>query len=68
MAALIEYVCRAQRDRRDEPSVTLEQGFWAYCSRGATAQHQWTRIDPTALEALRPEKLARVATSATKRV
>lgn len=29
MAALIEYVCTAQHDRREEASVTLEQGSWA---------------------------------------
>jgi hypothetical protein len=53
MAALIEYVCTAKHDRREEPSVTLEQGSWAYCSCGAISGHQWTRIDPTAIEALR---------------
>ena len=53
MAALIEYVCTAQHDRREEPSVTLEQGSWAYCLWGAPVGHEWTRIDPTAVEALR---------------
>jgi hypothetical protein len=53
MAAMIEYVCTAQHDRRGEPSVTLEQGHWAYCSWGAGSGHQWTRIDPTSVEALR---------------
>jgi len=53
MAAMIEYVCTAQHKRRDDPSVTLEQGSWAYCSYGAVADHQWTKIDPTAVEALR---------------
>ena len=53
MAAMIEYVCAAQHDRREEPSVTLEQGSWAYCSWGARSGHRWTRIDPTAIEALR---------------
>jgi hypothetical protein len=53
MAAMIEYVCAAQHARREEPSVTLEQGSWAYCSWGASTAHQWTRIDPTAVEDLR---------------
>jgi hypothetical protein len=53
MAALIEFVCTAQHDRRGEPSVTLEQGSWAYCSSGAGDGHTWTRIDPTAIETLR---------------
>ena len=53
MAAMIEYVCTAQHDRREEASVTLEQGSWAYCSWGGSTGHEWTRIDPTAVEALR---------------
>jgi len=53
MAAMVDYVCTAQHDRRDEPSVTLEQGSWAYCSWGASTGHRWTRIDPTAIENLR---------------
>jgi hypothetical protein len=59
MAALIEYVCTAQHDRREEPSVTLEQGSWAYCSWGASDGHEWTRIDPTTVEALRSRTHAR---------
>ena len=50
---MIEYVCTAQHERREEASVTLEQGSWAYCSYGAAADHHWTKIDPTAVEALR---------------
>lgn len=53
MAAMIEYVCTAQHDRRGEGAVTLEQGSWAYCSSGADSRHAWTRIDPTAIDALR---------------
>ena len=53
MAAMIEYVCTAQHKRREEASVTLEQGSWAYCSWGADSGHAWTRIDPTAVESLR---------------
>ena len=53
MAAMIEYVCTAQHGRHEDPSVTLEQGSWAYCSWGASAGHRWTRIDPTTVEALR---------------
>jgi len=63
MAALIEYVCTAKHDRREEPSVTLEQGSWAYCSCGAISGHQWTRIDPTAIEALRSPGWHRTPTS-----
>jgi hypothetical protein len=53
MAALIEFVCIAMHERRDDPSITLEQKAWAYCSWGAGTGHQWTRIDPTAIETLR---------------
>ena len=53
MAALIEFVCIAKHDRRGDPSVTLEQRSWAFCPSGATDAHQWTRIDPTAIEMLR---------------
>jgi len=53
MAALIEFVCTASHNARGEPSVTLEQRSWAYCSAGASEGHQWTRIDPTAVETLR---------------
>ena len=53
MAALIEFVCIASHERRGDPSITLEQRAWAYCSYGAADAHQWTRIDPTAIETLR---------------
>jgi len=53
MAAPIEFVCIASHDSRSDPSVTLEQKAWAYCAAGARDGHQWTRIDPTAVETLR---------------
>ena len=53
MAAMIEYVCTAKHDRREEAAVTLAQGSWAYCSWGAGSGHDWMRIDPTTIEALR---------------
>ncbi len=53
MAALIEFVCVAPHQTRGEPSITLEQRAWAYCSLGASEDHQWTRIEPTGIEALR---------------
>ena len=53
MAALIEFVCIASHASRGDPSITLQERAWAYCSWGASADHQWTRIDPTAVEALR---------------
>lgn len=53
MAALIEFVCIAAHARRGDPSITLEQRAWAYCASGAAEGHEWTRIDPTAIETLR---------------
>ena len=53
MVAMIEFVCTASHERRSEPAITVEQKAWAYCPAGATDQHQWTRIDPTTIEALR---------------
>ena len=53
MAAMIEFVCIATHAGRGDPSVTLEQRAWAYCGAGSADGHQWTRIDPTAVETLR---------------
>lgn len=53
MAALIEFVCIAKHERRDDPSITLEQRAWAYCTAGASDAHEWSRIDPTPVENLR---------------
>jgi hypothetical protein len=53
MAAPIEFVCIASHDSRSDPSITLEQKRWAFCGAGAGDGHQWTRIDPTAVETLR---------------
>jgi hypothetical protein len=53
MAAPIEFVCIASHDSRSDPAITLEQRAWAYCAAGAMNGHQWTRIDPTAVETLR---------------
>ena len=53
MAAMIEFICIATHERKSDPSVTLEQRAWAYCSAGASDGHEWTRIDPTAVEILR---------------
>jgi hypothetical protein len=53
MAALIEFVCIASHANRADPAITVEQRSWAYCGAGATDDHQWTRIDPTAVETLR---------------
>lgn len=53
MAALIEFVCIATHEPRGDPTITLEQRAWAFCAAGANDKHQWTRIDPTAVETLR---------------
>lgn len=53
VAALIEFVCIASHESRGDPWITLEQRAWAYCPYGAGTDHQWTRIDPAAIETLR---------------
>src|SRR5439155_2205613 len=53
MAALIEFVCIATHARHGDPSITFEQRAWAYCAAGGNDGHQWSRIDPTAVETLR---------------
>jgi len=53
MAAPIEFVCIASHDSRSDPAITLEQKAWAFCGAGGSDGHQWTRIDPTAVETLR---------------
>jgi hypothetical protein len=53
MAALIEFVCIASHGSRSDPTITLEQKTWAFCAMGGGDAHEWTRIDPTAVETLR---------------
>jgi hypothetical protein len=53
MAAMIEFVCIATHSRHSDPSITVEQKAWAYCSAGGVDGHKWARIDPTGVEALR---------------
>lgn len=67
MAALVEFVCIASHGDRREPSVTLEQRAWAYCAAGAADGHEWTRIDPTAVETLRSRPSGGVNLAADKR-
>jgi hypothetical protein len=53
VAALIEFVCIGKHESRGDPSVTMEQRAWAYCASGAPEGHQWTKIEPTAVEIVR---------------
>ena len=53
MAALIEFVCIAKHQGRGDPSITIEERSWAYCAAGSGDVHEWTRIDPTAIETVR---------------
>ena len=53
MTALIEFVCVARHEERGGPAITLQERSWAYCATGEGSDHEWTRIDPTALEILR---------------
>jgi hypothetical protein len=53
MAAMIEFVCIGKHESRGDPSVTVEQKSWAYCASGALEGHDWTKIEPTAVETVR---------------
>ena len=53
MAAMIEFVCIGKHESRGDPSVTVEQNAWAYCASGAPEGHDWTKIEPTAVETVR---------------
>ena len=52
MAAAIEYICSVAHERRDEGTITVFEGNWAYCSCGAAENHTWQRIPPTAAATL----------------
>jgi hypothetical protein len=54
MAAMIELTCAAHLEPgADGPLVTTVKGTWAYCLGGGEKDHDWRRIEPTALELLR---------------
>ena len=53
MGAAIEYLCSVAHERRDEGVITIVDGTWAYCGCGAAGDHQWRRIPPTGVAALR---------------
>jgi hypothetical protein len=64
MGASIEYLCSMAHERRDEGTITVVEGFWAYCSCGAAENHKWQRIPPTGvatLQALSPEAMRDLA-------
>jgi hypothetical protein len=46
MAALIEYVCTAPHDRREEPTVTGQQGSWAFEALRSPAGNGHPRLVP----------------------
>jgi hypothetical protein len=53
LGAAIEYLCSAAHERRDEGTITIVEGTWAYCGCGAAQNHLWQRIPPTGLATLR---------------
>ena len=57
MAALISWVCRADHPAQERseyvPTITVNEGNWAYCVRGGDSEHDWVAIDPAAVESLR---------------
>jgi hypothetical protein len=66
--ALIEFVCRAPTHRvtielrigsTSGSPVTVYERKWAYCSAGATVDHDWQAIAPIALADLKRVELAK---------
>jgi hypothetical protein len=58
--ALICFVCGAEKHRKPdraapstETPLTIYEGKWSYCPRGAIADHRWTAITPAALDHLK---------------
>jgi hypothetical protein len=54
MAAMVEFTCVAHLETgANGPLVTTVGGLWAYCLGGGERDHDWRKIEPTALELLR---------------
>jgi hypothetical protein len=55
--AKIQFICAAPhavaRGDGRELTITLYEGSWAYCLRGATDEHVWQHIEPTTVETIR---------------
>jgi hypothetical protein len=54
--AKIQFLCAAPHEpvgESREPTVTLHEGSWAYCLRGADDGHAWQHIEPTPIETIR---------------
>lgn len=51
--ANIDFVCHADHanDTRNTagPTITLNDGLWSYCGRGACEHHRWERVPTTTL-------------------
>ena len=51
MLANIDFMCRARHESdasyTEGPTITLNEGCWAYCGRGASQHHQWERVPAT---------------------
>jgi hypothetical protein len=68
MAAMVELTCAAHlKTGANGPLVTTVEGLWAYCLGGGEKDHDWRKIEPTALELLRSGRHRSEAGSVTKR-
>ena len=51
--ANIDFRCRADHTpdptHKGGPTITLNEGLWAYCARGADENHEWERVPTTTL-------------------
>ena len=60
------FICRAGHDgadiNRDGPTITLVSKQWAYCSRGAMTDHDWSPLDiALAIEEIQAKGIAHKA-------
>jgi hypothetical protein len=68
MAAMVELTCAAHLEPGPNgPLVTTVGGLWAYCLGSGETDHEWRKIEPTALEQLRSGRHRSEIPSVTKR-
>lgn len=68
MTAMIELTCAVHVEPgANGPLVTTAKGLWAYCLGGGAEDHDWRKIEPTALELLRSGPHRSETGSMTKR-
>jgi hypothetical protein len=68
VTAMVALTCAAHLEPGPNgPLVTTIDGLWAYCLGGGEKNHDWRKIEPTALEHLRSGRHRSEIPSRTKR-